>query len=431
MKCSLMSVVVSIGLIFSAAAYAKTPKEVPVKGKPSDQPVLACPMEYMSGTQARADGNLSEWHGVKGIEFSTLLAGEYEYDWTGKKDLSATLKTVYSEKAFHLLVQVNDNAIVPKLRQWKSDRVEVWLLAEDGNGKPLGKLTGIQFDLGPVTKGESLGITSLAGDKNMSKVQANGYVAEGQYDVEIAVDYSLLGKTSPIFHGGMRYCVLVRDWDQDDANEDEAVIGNCPIDPKKPSSIQPGKMAYAKFDLERIAWYSILEADAVLASKSGDWLKKQGNVVSDSAIENIAYLDNQIVIWGLSMTEDGGLSWTTMALNGHGKEPEISFADIDGDKLDEVILIRKEQCLEAGLTAKRAYVFDYTLQYGLELAFNYLVSVTNGEGKTYTNKFQNTKNGIVQTFSGGKPMTCTLDFSDDMEPLLVPGGAKKRTLKKH
>lgn len=431
MKSSLMFIVVSAGLVFSAAALAKTPKEVPVKGKPSDQQVLSCPMEYMSSANAKADGNLSEWHGIESIEFSTLLSGEYEYDWTGKKDLSATLKAVYSDDAFHLLVQVKDNAIVNKLRQWKSDRVEVWLLAEDNDGKPLGKLTGIQFDLGPMTQGGTLGIKSLAGDKNMSKVHASGYVANDNYDVEIAVDYSLLAKTSPAFNGGMRYCVLVRDWDQDDANEDEVAISNCPIDPKKPASIKPANMGYAKFDLERIAWYSILGADAALAAKSGDWLKKQGNVAYDSALENIAYLDNQFVIWGLNMSEAGGLAWTTMALNGHGEEPEISFADIDGDKLDEVILTRKEACLEEGMTAKRAYVFDHTQEYGLELSFNYLVSVTNAEGKTYTNKFQNTKNGIVQTLAGGKPMTCTLDYSDDMEPLLIPGGDKKRTLKKY
>ncbi|MBQ1925534.1 MAG: hypothetical protein II180_05380, partial [Proteobacteria bacterium] len=150
MKSSLMFIVVSAGLVFSAAALAKTPKEVPVKGKPSDQPVLSCPMEYMSSANAKADGNLSEWHGIESIEFSTLLSGEYEYDWTGKKDLSATLKAVYSDDAFHLLVQVKDNAIVNKLRQWKSDRVEIWLLAEDNAGKPLGKLTGVQFDVGPM-----------------------------------------------------------------------------------------------------------------------------------------------------------------------------------------------------------------------------------------------------------------------------------------
>ncbi|MBQ1266258.1 MAG: hypothetical protein IIY06_05765 [Proteobacteria bacterium] len=431
MKRSLVSVVIGVGLIFSTTAFAKPPKEVPVKGKPADQAVLACPIEYMSSVNAKADGNLTEWHDIKGVDFSTLLSGEYEYDWTGKKDLSANLKVIYSENAFHLLVQVNDNAIVDKLRQWKSDRVEVWLLAEDGNHKPMGKLTGLQFDLGPVTKGGTVGVKALAGNKDLSKVKASAYVAEDKYDVEISVDYSLLAKVTPAYNGGMRYCVLVRDWDQDDVNEDEASIGNCPIDPKKPSAIKADKMAFAQFDLERIAWYSIVGADASIAAKSGDWLKKQANVAFDSAVENVAYLDNQFVIWGLNMSEEGGLAWTTMALNGHGEEPEITFADIDGDKLDEVILTRKEKCLEEGMTATRAYVFDHSQQYGLSLAFNYLVSVTNAEGKTYKNKFQNTKNGIVQTLSGGKPMTCTLDFSDDMEPLLVPGGEKKRTLKKY
>ena len=73
-------------------------------------------------------------------------------------------------------------------------------------------------------------------------------------------------------------------------------------------------------------------------------------------------------------------------------------------------------------------MFDISETYGLWVPMNYLVSVTDASGKKYTNKFQNTKKGIVQTVGSGTPIQCTLDYSDDMEGLLGPGTEKKRTL---
>ncbi len=434
MKKSWILALVCVGLIFPAGlAGAKPGKEKPRKGKPADQAVIAAHAAYISSNSARADGDVREWYDAKEVKFSTLLSGEYEYDWTGESDLSATLKTMYTDKAFHMYIQVKDNFVVDKLRQWKSDKVEVWLMAEDHNGKPAGQLTGIQFDIGPVTKQAPLGIKSLAGSKDLSKVEAAPYVYANEYgfqnyDIELSVDYSMLAKVNPVYDGGIRYCVLIRDWDQDDGNEDEATIGNCPINPSKPSSIKQNEMALAKLELARLSWNSIMGADAAIGSKAGEWLTAQANVANDSVLENIYYLDNQFVIWGFNIEANPGLSWTTMELNGTATDPKFTFADIDGDKLDEIILTRREACAEPDTYAERAYVFDHSSQYGLRLAVNYLVSVTGPDGKKFANKYQFSKNGITQSFAGGKPIQCTLDFSDDMEPLLEPGGAKKRVL---
>ena len=433
MKRLLGLAVISLGLLVPGVVGAKPAKEVPRKGKPADQPVLTAPTAFVSSHSARADGDVREWYDVEEVKFATLLSGEYDYDWTGENDLSGTLKTLYTDTSFNMYIQVKDNYVVDKLRQWKSDKVEVWLMAEDANGKPMGKLTGVQFDIGPVTKQQPMPVKILSGKQDSSKVKGVPYVYSVEdgfknYDLEIAVDYSLLAKESPVYGGGIRYCVLIRDWDQDDGNEDEATVGTCPINPSKPSSLKQKEMALARLDLERIAWNSILGSDAAIGSKAGEWVTARSNVAWDSTPENIYYLDNQFVIWGFAMSEQTGLSWTTMSLNGQGTDPKFTFSDVDGDKLNEIILTRREACAEPDTFAERAYVFDHSEQFGLRLGVNYLVSVTGPDGKKYTNKFQNTKKGIVQTMSGGTPIDCTLDYSDDMLPLLVPGDDKKRVI---
>ncbi len=434
MKRSMVCAILCLGLMLPALCDAKPAKDKPRKGLPADQPVVVAPYDFSSTLSTKVDGNLKDWYNLESVGFQTLISGEYDYDWTGPRDLSAQLKTQYSEKAIHMLVQVKDNVVVDKLRQWKSDRVEVWLLAEDKAGKPLGKLTGVQFDLGPVTKNMPLGIKVLAGNKDLSKIKAVPFIQQEDdehmaYDIEFSVDYALFSKVSPVYDGALRYCVIVRDWDEDDANEDEAAISNCPINPAKPATVKPDDMAKIKLDLERVMWQSLIGADDAIAAKSGDWIFGNANVASTSEPESIAYNDNQFVIYGFDIYENAGFSWNTMALNGSSTDPKMSFADVDGDKLDEIFITRTETCLEPGLTAQRVYVFDFSNTQGLRLGTNYLASVTDtNTGKTYANKFQNTKSGIVQTPGTGDFIECTLDYSDDMEPIL-PKGAKKHTIK--
>ena len=424
----------SYGVVLAAAMLfvcgicdAKPAKEVPRKGKPADQEVLNARCDYMDASLAKADGNLSEWGEAKEVSFKTLLAGEYEYDWTGPVDLSATLKVMYSDEAFHVLVQVNDNAIVNKLRDWKSDKVEVWLMATDGNGKPAGKLTGIQFDMGPAVSGGKMVTKVLAGDKNMSKIRAEGYVGDGAYDVELAVDYSLLAKNNPAYDGGIRYCVLVRDWDQDDPNEDEAVIGSCPIDPKNPSKIKPENMGFARLDLNRIQWQSILANDPVLGAKQGEWLIYHKDFQGSPATETFAYLDGEVVLAGYGLGGANGLSWSAISLTGTGTDPKIEFVNLNSSKYDEIVITRTEACSEGG-EGRRAYVFDVDNTGNLRLLLNYLVSVKSQDGREFSNKYQYTKKGIIQSLGSGAEIPCNPDYSDDMVPLLVPDGPKKRTL---
>ena len=109
------------------------------------------------------DGNLNDWDGVTPVEFSTLLAGEYEYDWTGPKDLSASMMAQYSATKVYFVISVNDNAVVAKRKQWKSDRVELWITPESGDGKSLGATRGISLDIGPQVDGGKATAKFLSG----------------------------------------------------------------------------------------------------------------------------------------------------------------------------------------------------------------------------------------------------------------------------
>ena len=85
----------SINLIASVAIAA--PKEKPRKGKPADQAIQDLGATYTTNAQTRVDGNIDDWSTLSPLSFQTLIAGEYEYDWTGPQDLSAKVMAQYSE----------------------------------------------------------------------------------------------------------------------------------------------------------------------------------------------------------------------------------------------------------------------------------------------------------------------------------------------
>ncbi len=403
------------------------PKEKPKKGNYKDQQALDLAAGLTNNTQTKADGNLNDWHDINGADFATLMSGEYEYDWTGPKDLSGTVKAQYSADKLFFLIQVKDNAVVAKKKQWKSDRIELWLEPETEDGKSMGTKRGIMMDVGPLVAGDNASIKWISGKGG--GLEGAGYVGHDGYDFEIAVDFAALGKTSPVMKDSMRFCVLVRDWDQDDPNEDEAAIGSCPINPKKASSIKRDQMGKMRFRLDEAMWNLVLENDAHIKNIDTEWTKHQADMTATTLPEIIAFSGSTLVIAGYGLNGQD-FSWIRLDLDTATTKPaQIETKDVDGDKKPEILLTRNEHCTNGAMNADRTYVFKFA-DGTVKLLANYIAELRyDGEtAGSVKNNYKFTKTGIVQTMVKGAAADmqhCTLNGDAEMIPLLMPADTEK------
>lgn len=413
----------------ASVAFA-TPKEKPRKGNPTDQAILDLGATYTSDNQTRVDGNIDDWSNLSPLSFQTLISGEYEYDWTEPKDLSAQVTAQYSENKIYFLVQVKDNAVVSKKKQWKSDKVEIWLAPESSAGKSLGAKRGIQLDIGPMVDGGQATAKFLSGKQE--GLAAKAFIGNDGYDFEVSVDYRALGTSSPVMDGVMRYCVLVRDWDQDDPNEDEAAIATCPINPKKASSINPRQMGKIPLNLSEEIWSRVVRSQSDIAAET-TWQKKFAHVAGSPLEEIVALGKTKLVVAGLGMSGEG-LSWYVVDLpQAMDEQSTLEFRDVDGDKMDEILVRRREHCTNDASFAMRTYIFS--AQQGLlKLKASYIESQTNdNDAKNFIqNTYKWTKSGIEQKLgkvSGAEMPKCALSLDAETIPLLTPSDGVK--IQKH
>ena len=419
---------VCVSFLISGTAFG-APKEKPKKGTPSDQEILDLQATLTDDSDMHADGNLTDWdedNGTK-VKFQTLLSGEYDYDWTGPKDLSGSVMAQYGADRIYFLIQVRDNFVVAKRKQWKSDRVELWLSSEPAGAKPSSP-RGILLDVGPQVAGGQATVKWMSGKKG--GLEATAYVSPDGYDFEVAVDYSALGK-SPVMDGAMRYCVLVRDWDQDDENEDEASIGTCPINPNKSSSIKASQMGKIELHLADEMWRQILRNDKDVFSYGGEWKRITGDIGGNAHPEIIAFGGDTLVVAGVGLTSPK-LSWFKMVLEaGQSDHNELEIRDIDGDKHPEIILKRNEHCTNGAMNADREYIFKY-VDSSMRLVTSYITVQREDDGSaSIQNRVKFGKNGIVQTLekSSSNMNICQLNGSGDLLPLLAPAdGMTTRTI---
>ncbi len=433
MRLFISVVVLSMFCSSLAVAAPKEPKEKPRKGNPEEQEVLDLTAKLTSDIDTRADGNVSDWGAFDGVEVkSTLLSGEYDYDWTGPKDLSAKIQAQYGAEKIYFYVNVTDNAVVSKKKQWKSDRVEIWLVPEAEDGKALGSPRGVSMDIGPMVDGDKALIKWVSG-RGADGLEGAGFVGEEGYDFEVSIAYSALAKTSPVMNGYMRYCVIIRDWDQDDPNEDEATLGTCPIDPKKPGSIKREKMGRIRLALRDSIWTKILNADREAAKIEAEWTKVEADIAGTSMPEIIAFAGDTLLIAGMGLNGYAGLTWNKISLDSGFSTavPQITFEDVDGDKQKEVIVTRNEHCNNGGMNADRSYIFKQSSS-GIKFIASFIREqrYDSGSDDYVRNHYKYTKNGIVQTLdkSSKSMQACELKGMEDTAPMLMPGGDTSATI---
>lgn len=418
-----------LSMLVSSAAFAD-PEEKPRKGSPADQPVLDLTAPLTDDANTRADGNIEDWNeeSNKGVDFSTLLSGEYEYDWTGKNDLSANVRAQYGAERIYFLITVKDNAVVAKRKHWKSDKVELWLAPESADGKSLGAKRGVIVDVGARVEGKKDVIKWNSGKSG--GLEGAVFIDQNGYDVEVSVDYAAFGKESPVKDGFMRYCVLVRDWDQDDENEDEAAIGTCPINPKRTSALKTSEMGKIKLSLGEVMWKQIME-NKHLASIDAKWTKLDVDLAGTTMKETVAFGGDTLVVGGIGLNNSPNLSWSKLTLESGSQTepPELSVKDVDGDKVPEILMKRNEHCTNGDMNADRTYIFKYDTS-DIRLLTSYVTEQRyDGDKEGFIrNNYKLSKKGIVQTLdkasTKGMP-ECILKGALDLIPMLLPEGEKK------
>lgn len=423
MSLRLFVLAMSFTLVASVAVAA--PKEKPRKGDPADQAVLDLGATYTANSQTVVDGKIDDWSTLSPLTFQTLIAGEYEYDWTGPKDLSAQVMAQYSEQRLYFLIQVKDNAVVAKKKQWKSDRVELWLAPETAAGKSLGSKRGILLDIGPMVDGGQPTVKFMSGKQ--SGLTAKAFVGTDGYDFEVGVDFSALGKTSPVMDGVMRYCVLVRDWDQDDPNEDEAAVATCPVNPRKSSSLRTSQMGKIAFGLGEEIWSKVAAQSDLKEGQT--WMKYVADVAGTPTPEVVALGTSKLVVAGLGMNGEG-LSWSVIDLpQDYEGTGTVEFRDADGDGKREIVVRRTEHCTNGAIVAQRTYIFAI-VDGALKLRASYLESQTdeNDSSRYVRNTYRWTKTGFEQKLgkSSGAEMTrCDPALNAETTPILMPSDGEK------
>ncbi|MBQ9394496.1 MAG: hypothetical protein IJU23_03135 [Proteobacteria bacterium] len=419
-----------LSMLVSSVAFADPQEEKAKKGNPADQAVLDLDAPLTDDARTRADGNIEDWNEEKnkGVAFSTLLSGEYEYDWTGEKDLSGNVRAQYGEERIYFLITVKDNAIVSKHKQWGGDKVELWLEPESADGKSLGAKRGIIIDVGGQKDGKANVIKWNSGKP--VGLEGSVYIDQGGYDIEVSADYYAFGKEQPVKDGFMRYCVLVRDWDQDDENEDEAAIGTCPINPKNSSSLKTANMGKIKLSLGEAMWKQIMQ-NKHLAAIEADWAKLDVDLAGTTLKETVAFGGDTLIVAGVGLNGSPTLSYKKLSIEaGPQKEaPQLTVKDVDGDKKPEILMTRTEQCTNGDMVADRTYVFKYDPSE-IRLLANYVTEqrYTDGTEGFIRNNYKLSKAGIAQTLdkSSTKGMPeCILKGSLEMVPILTPDSEKK------
>ncbi len=291
MKKNFKALVVALFALLLLIAVPTTSRaDKPRKGKPADAKTLSYTPKHVAEGHVRADGNLGEWGAAKPIHFETIISGEYEYDWTSPRDLSADLTVLYSPLYLHLLLQVKDNVVTGRHRRVKGDRVELW-----SGGKK----------------------------KTVSQIELFATALGNGYDFEISIPLALLNARPAVVNGDIGFCALVRDWDADDDNEDEVAIATCPIHPRKSKRIKNETMGKLHFNYLEEIWKALQAQNEALVKNETTF--DQAMDLTPNAIDDYVHIQqNNLAIITIA---DGQASiewsWQTLPIPQNARILEV------------------------------------------------------------------------------------------------------------
>ena len=172
-------------------------------------------------------------------------------------------------------------------------------------------------------------------------VTIQGYQLEDGYDLEIEIPLASLSDQI-LNYEDMGFCVVIRDWDQDDENEDEAAIASCPLHFKKKrkqSYDQYGKITWDTRD--RI--YKGLESNYPDA-KIDPTEALRANLAGDANLEEVLVVEGNLIVLGVGI---GHADWFgySLGLAPNDSVAELKLQDLTGDGYEDII-VTHPSCLQ-------------------------------------------------------------------------------------
>ncbi len=317
--------------------------EKPRSGVPADAPRLDFEPRFVSKAFVRVDGGIDEWEGVAEVAVTTLTAGEYEYDWSGPRDLSAKVRVQYSEEAFFVLVQVRDNVVTGPKKKWGGDKVDLWF---DTGELALVKGGPVMLSVDPSPLAEGRKPTAQWGEpaawrkRSLGEVAVAGFRTEDGYDLEVKVPFAEIAKASPLMES-MGFCVVVRDWDHDDPNEAEAAVSSCPLDFRRNKKRKTEDLGRVKWQMREAIWAGVLKTYPELAE--APQLRAQGNVGGDESREEVVVVGGKLIVMGLGLGP-GAWFFSALPFGEAHKVTELLLQDVTHDGFADIIVVSRGPC---------------------------------------------------------------------------------------
>ena len=276
-------------VLMAGAAHAEV--STPAAAAKLDLPVTDVPAGYV-----KVDGFVTDWTSATVVEARTLTRGEEEYDWTGPRDCSLLVQAQADREFLYLAIEVRDNVVVGPKGKKGGDRVEVWI--DGGEPAGSGRIRMIEIGLGEVPDGGKpsvrYGYPQKLTRTVIDGVKSDGSMRNTGYFFEVGLPLSALSDPPPGVES-LGVAIIARDWDYDDANEDDAAVATAPFDGRKERS--PDTMGRLKLPstLDPLGGFFRTVPEAKGSKVLGaEWVQVGG----DARRERVALLEKWIVVAG-------------------------------------------------------------------------------------------------------------------------------------
>ncbi|PIV98726.1 MAG: hypothetical protein COW42_13410 [Deltaproteobacteria bacterium CG17_big_fil_post_rev_8_21_14_2_50_63_7] len=319
------------GLIMATLAYAEKPR----KGVPSDAPKGDFEANYFQGQRAQIDGSFSDWSDTKEVPAVVLTSGEYEYDWTSERDLSATVKVQYNDESLFIGVHVLDNALKAPAKKQGGDAIELWIdLGARVKSDPMRMIrVDPSYLLTQQAPDVLWEVPKARRNDKTEAIKTAGMLNNDGYEVEIELPFSEFADLAPVFQP-LSFCVVIRDWDQDDKEEDEASVATCPLDTRA-NKRKVSDMGVIRWETRENIWQGVLAKMPDLAEKPT--LSVVGNIGGDLREEEVVLAGAQLIVMGAGLAK-GDWQAFDLKLSPEDGAKDLHLKDLDGDKDKEIIL---------------------------------------------------------------------------------------------
>jgi len=329
------------------------------------------------GTQIYIDGMQSDWEAEAPpvTRIQQLIAGEFQYDWTGPNDASFMFWCRYTENGLYFAVVGRDNVIVGPEGREGGDRIEVWLRLHDEVPR------NIMFEvpLWPVHEGGTSTVSWAHGDGlsgQLSAARAEVSYREHGYFLEFSVPYVALPGYRESF-APIGFAIVHRDVDRVIPSEREAAVGTAPVVASDPSSL--GTLSFTGVE-RRVG---TVRTSVGAREDEAPMLSQFANVGGTPSPELVFVMADQLIITGAGLP---GFTWTgtTVSTTDDHVPLALEFHDITQNGYQEIFYryARDRRILERNLTVRQEFVAVYALE-GESLTRLLLQEVANEVASQY------------------------------------------------